>query len=191
MNFKYLLLILLVINGFLFSQIKYPKDEVQVNYVEHIRTVFYDAIEDDDINDKFLDYIKDAIKKSGGKEYAFFTAYYGASETLVAKHSYNPYTKLKYLNIGLKKISSAIKKFPESLELRFLRFSILHYIPSFLGYSSERNEDLGVIYKLLLEKDYSEVAQSIQQGIINFLIESDRLKDTELKRLEVLMVAKK
>lgn len=169
---------------------KYPKDEVPADKVEFIRTIFYEAVENSDKNDEMYEYVEEAIKNHRGNS-SFLNAYLGASETLVAKHSYNPYIKWNSLNKGLKKISGSINKHRESLELRFLRFSILHYLPSFLGFSKERDEDLVILYALLLRRDYDEVAYEVQEGIINFLLESERLNTAQVQKLKSLIVAKK
>lgn len=171
-------------------QNKYPKDELPADKVEFIRTIFYEAVESSDKNDEMYEYIEKAIKNHRGNS-AFLTAYLGASETLVAKHSYNPYTKWNSLNKGLEKIGGSINKYRESLELRFLRFSILHYLPGFLGFSKERNEDLASLYSLLLKRDYEEVSYEVQEGIINFLIESERLTTGQVQKLKSLILARK
>ncbi|MDY0079579.1 MAG: hypothetical protein RBR95_03250 [Ignavibacteriaceae bacterium] len=184
------LLILFLGTGSVFGQTKHPKDELPQEKVDFIRTIFYEAVEDEDKNDEMYEYIENALKSHPSNP-SFLTAYLGASETLVAKHSYNPYTKWTYLKKGLVKIDDAIRKYKESLELRFLRFSILHYLPSFLGFSKEREEDLITLYRLLLKKDYSEIDFEVQTGIINFLIESERLTSKQIKELEKITIAKK
>jgi len=184
-----LTLFLLLLSTSIFTQTKFPKDEVSPTEVEFIRITFYEAVESSGKNDELLDYINVLLDKSPSKKPVFLLAYQGASETLIAKHSYNPYTKWNYLNKGLEKIGGAIEKYKESLELRFLRFSILHYLPGFLGFAKERNEDLNYVFNLLLQKDYSEIDNSVQEGIITFLIESERLNAHQVRKLQSLLLA--
>jgi hypothetical protein len=157
--------------------------------VSNLRHTFYSAVEDEDKVDALFSLIKDRFSSNISKYPSIILAYFGAGETLIAKHSYNPFKKVSYLNSGLEKIEKAITKTPDNLEIRFIRFSILHYIPSFLGYSNEREEDLNSIYNLLLKKDYSEVTMSIQNGIKNFLLESGRLTKTQQQALMNLKIA--
>ncbi|MBI5807230.1 MAG: hypothetical protein HZA74_02405 [Ignavibacteriales bacterium] len=72
---------------------------------------------------------------------------------------------------------------PDNLEIRFMRFSILHYVPSFLGYNSEKENDAAVIVKLLMRKDYSILDSEIQKGIAEFMINSKRLDDNSILSL--------
>ena len=155
------------------ADIKYPKEYCSLYHVEYIRETFYKSVEDKSTNDKFVTFLTDLNNQNPNN--FFVLAYLGAAETLIAKHSYNPYTKLKYLNRGLEKIDKAIIKYPNSIELRFLRFSILHYIPSFLGFSNERNSDLNSLYELIVNKEFHEFKLNFYANIINFIVDSDRL----------------
>lgn len=72
-------------------------------------------------------------------------AYRGGAEALLAKHAWNPYTKLDYLNKSMKTLGHAIKQDSSNPEIRFIRFSIQYYVPQFLGYSKNLSEDAHVI----------------------------------------------
>ena len=49
---------------------------------------------------------------------------------------------MKNFRIGKDMLESAIKNDPESVELRFLRYSIQKNIPKFLSYSNNLEKDL-------------------------------------------------
>jgi len=117
----------------------------------------------------------------------FVVAYLGGTETLLAKHAINPFTKLDLLNSGLDKLAYALKKQPRSLEIRFMRFSILHFIPAILGHAKERDEDLAIVYELLLKKDYSELDKKTQTGLVKFLLESERLDKNQTAKMRALL----
>lgn len=156
------------------------------NY-EDIRTTFYRAVEDADTAEKLYASLTRGKYKRDVEHDPVMMAYLGASETLLGKHYFNPYSKYKHLKSGLEIIASAIQQNPDNLEIRFLRFSILHHIPSFLGYGEERNEDMRVIYRELLKKDYSSLPFDIQKGIAEFLIESGRITTEQARRLNGLI----
>jgi hypothetical protein len=160
-------------------------DTVTISY---IRKTFYSSVEDEKQTEKLIDYLRSLSNNKIELLSPLLLGYYGAAETLIGKHAFNPYTKLSKLNSGLEYIARAIKLNPNDLEIRFLRFSILHYIPGFLGYSSERDEDMKLIISLLLKKNYSELNYSIQRGIVEFMIESDRLNSRQLAQVEKLLV---
>lgn len=153
----------------------------------YIRQTFYAGVENENKAEELFNYIEKNFGKKLSKMSPFVAAYYGGSETLLAKHAGNPFTKLDRLNAGLDKIAYALKKMPNSLEIRFMRFSILHYLPFFLGHEKERDDDLAVIYDLLLKKDYSELDKKTQEGVIKFVLESDRLEKNKRPKLQALL----
>lgn len=154
---------------------------------EDIRVTFYKAIEDAGTAERFYASLASGKYSRDAEKDALLKAYLGAAETLLGKHYINPYSKYKHLKSGLEIIASAIKKDPSNLEIRFLRFSILHHLPGFLGYGSERDEDMKVIYRELLKKDYTELPYDIQKGIAEFLIQSGRISAEQIKRLNGLL----
>lgn len=74
-------------------------------------------------------------------------AYLGALQAILAKHVFNPISKLNTFKEGKKNIEQAIKIEPDNAELRFIRLSIQKNAPSFLGYRSSINEDTEFIKK--------------------------------------------
>ncbi len=156
---------------------------------DEVRVRFYAAIEDQNEAEKLFTHLGSNLMSPVVSKDPVLKAYYGASETLLGKHYLNPYSKYKHLKNGLEVIGQSIKSESRNLEVRFLRFSILHYIPSFLGYSGEREEDLKVIYSGLLKKDYKSLSFDIQKGIIEFIIRSGRLSQKQIEAMNGLLLA--
>lgn len=144
----------------------------EVRPKEKIRRLFYSSIESKDTLNIFGEQLKELQSKVDEN---FFLAYHGAYLTLVAKHSLNPYTKYFKLKDGIKLLNKTIQKQPESLEFRFLRLSILNYLPPFLGYDDWFFEDYEKIIVLIKKKDFSEVDKQTQKGILEFLLRSSKL----------------
>lgn len=154
--------------------------------IHQVRKQFYAAIEQEDSAEALYSKLQSALGLRADKQGAVLYAYYGAAETLLGKHAFNPYNKWKYLQSGLSKLQTAISKQPDNIEIRFLRFSILHYIPSFLGYGKERESDLETLYRLFISRAPSDLPSSIYKGAVEFVIKSDRLtksQNTELQKL--------
>jgi len=154
---------------------------------EYIRKTFYAGVENEEKAEELKEYIDKKFGKKLKSMDPFVVAYLGGAETLLAKHAINPFTKLDLLNSGLDKLAYALKKQPRSLEIRFMRFSILHFIPAILGHAKERDEDLAIVYELLLKKDYSELDKKTQTGLVKFLLESDRLDKNQTAKLRPLL----
>lgn len=82
--------------------------------------------------------------------------YEAAFHMFMAKHTGNPIKKMGYFNGGKKMLEQQIKTDPNNIELRFIRLCIQYYIPAYLGYRDniEQDKDFLVsnLYKLKDEK---------------------------------------
>ncbi|GEM_PF-774592 len=165
---------------------KLQKEFLNEPDLDKLRISFYSAVE----NQKLMKIFWNDIVKNFGEKVNYTQpmnlAYFGVYKTLEAKHSFNPYTKLKKLQGGLELLEKAIKLDKSNLEIRFMRFSVLHYIPDFLGYQQEKESDAANIYNLLLKEDFTLLDKDIQKGIADFLVDSKRIsKDKQNKLIKL------
>ncbi|MEY4110176.1 MAG: hypothetical protein RLZZ46_531 [Bacteroidota bacterium] len=79
-------------------------------------------------------------------------AWWGATETLLAKEAMFPGTKLNLLDKGMEKINATLKKFPADPEIILLRFMIESQVPAFLGRSKNLDNDKTFLLKNLQQK---------------------------------------
>jgi len=156
----------------------------EIVILDELRYTYYSGVE----NEEYIDTLKDMIHNNYGDDIAVYSplalAYKAGFYALKSKHAFWPFTKMSYLNDSMRLFEQAISKDSTNLEIRFMRFSILYYVPGILGYSKEKENDLKIIYNLLLQNDFSIVSYEIQQGIVEFLIESDMLSSEETKILK-------
>ncbi|MCX7876118.1 MAG: hypothetical protein N2321_08140 [Melioribacteraceae bacterium] len=183
---KFYKLILILIFTFKFninasSTDKFSESEIKI--IDDLRAVYYKAVEDDFYINDLEKYIYKYISNNP-KFKLYEIAYLGGIEAVKSKHAFWPMKKLNHLKEAMKYLSQAIDLAPDNLEIRFLRFSILHYVPSFLGYGKEREEDANEIFKLLMKKDFSLVNKEIQIGIFEFMISSERIDNASIKILQ-------
>lgn len=115
--------------------------------MEKIKQAMVKAVESQSVTDSL--YSKLTGKKSDN---ALIIAYIGTLEALKAKHSWNPYQKVRFVSLSQKTMAKAISLEPYNLQIRFMRFSIQHYTPQFLGYSNNIKEDLKIIIRHYKEK---------------------------------------
>lgn len=167
MCFKNIALVLLMF-GFL--------QNVKANAVEieKVRKWYVLAIESSGQTEMLIKHLHSIKNKN-----ALLIAYQGGAEALMAKHSWNPYQKLTYLNKSQLTLKKAIALDPSDAEIRFLRFSIQHFIPAFLGMSAELEEDKKVILSNLYTTN-----GGVKSAIIKFLAESGKCNDAELEILK-------
>ncbi len=151
-----------------------------------IRTNFYKAVSSEEITDTLKKFIEQKYSENYENFCPVILAYYGGIEALKAKHAFNPIAKLDYLISALNKLKKAVNENPDNLEIRFLRFSVLHNLPAILGYNDELISDKNETYKLLLQKNYSKLNLNLQKGIVKFLLESGRLSEKQQETLQQL-----
>lgn len=113
------------------------------------------------------------------KPTALVTGYIGTLQALKAKHTWNPYYKIKYLNDAEKTFKTAVTGDPSNIEIRFMRFSVEHNVPGFLGYTKNLVADRTEIIKQIEHKHYASADAALVKTIITFLIDSKRCTPTE------------
>ena len=82
-------------------------------------------------------------------KYPLLAGYKGSATMIMAKHVYNPVSKLSYFNKGKKILERAIAVDSSIVELRYLRFTIQQHAPSFLYYKSRMATDRQFLVKSL------------------------------------------
>jgi len=134
-------------------------------------------------NPRLTDSIYERLNNLHNKT-ALITAYVGTLEALKAKHSWNPYHKVKYVKISLKTMQQAIDMDKENMEIRFMRFSIEHYTPGFLGLSKDLNVDKKEIIKHYQNRNFGTADETLIKNVARFMIDSKRCKSEEINLLK-------
>ncbi|SKB83394.1 hypothetical protein SAMN05660841_02586 [Sphingobacterium nematocida] len=138
-----------------------------------VRKDFNKGVKDQDLCEKHLDVLEKHAKTSVEKGYE------AAFHMFMAKHTGNPIKKMSYFNGGKKMLEKQIKIDPNNIELRFIRLCIQYYIPTYLGYRDniEQDKDFLVsnLYKLNDEKT--------KDVLYNYLKGAKMYTDQELVQL--------
>ena len=75
-------------------------------------------------------------------------------------------------------LNKAVNLDSTSIEIRFLRFAVLHNIPSILGYSKEAKEDAERLYSIIINpKNYGD--NFLIEKVADYLIKSERLNEKQ------------
>jgi hypothetical protein len=159
------------------------------NEMEYIREQFYLAVEDEDALERLEEHLIVNFSEDITGYPPIILAYKGGIEALKAKHAFSPFSKFSHLMDALDILETAVSRMPGNLEISFIRFSILDNIPSFFGYGKERNTDKKVIISELLRNDFSSINKETQKGIIEFLLRSDNLSESEKSLISEKCVA--
>ena len=192
MKFFPIVLLLTVLFGFgslSFAQKDYASSNPELETVNQIRKLFYEAVESEEKLEELENFFNKNFTDKALIYHPALLAYTGAIDALKAKHAFNPFTKFSRVLSSLNTLERAVNREPNNLEIRFIRFSILHNLPGFLGYGKERNDDMMVIVSQLAEKDYTRYDPKLQKDVIEFMLDSERLNDSQTVQLKKLAVA--
>lgn len=111
-----------------------PSDLSQTE-LERIRTDYTKAVDDKGLCERNIS----ALKKHTGE--ALSEGYLGAYMMIMAKHAFNPISKLNWFKKGRRHLDTAIDTAPKNLEIRFLRLSIQSNAPQILNYDDQIKAD--------------------------------------------------
>ena len=139
-----------------------------------IRKAIVQAVNNESITDSLLQKLRPFSDSN-----PLILGYVGTLQALKSKHHWNPYSKLKYLQLATKTMNKAVAVAPMNLEIRFMRFSIQHYTPSFLGYSKQLAEDRQVLVKLYDTQNFGTADAIFIKSIARFMLESKRCTEAE------------
>ncbi len=106
----------------------------QIN-VDKMRAEYATAVKDKKLCEANLKILESGANTATEK------GYLAAYEILWAKHMGNPFSKLGQFKKGKKLLESVIIKYPDNIDLRFIRWSVQTHAPSFLNYSKDRLRD--------------------------------------------------
>jgi hypothetical protein len=87
--------------------------------------------------------------------------YEAAYHMFMAKHTGNPLKKMSYFRNGKKMLEEEITNNPSEIELRYIRLCIQYYIPSYLGYKDNIEEDKDFLVNNLYKLKDKETKQLI------------------------------
>lgn len=114
---------------------------------------------------------------------AVITGYIGTLQALRAKHAWNPYYKVSYLDQASKTLDKAVKLDPRNIEIRFLRYTVEYFVPPFLGYSKHVAEDRKILIQEISNKNFNSADIEVIKNVVNFLIEKAECSDAEIAKL--------
>jgi hypothetical protein len=152
---------------------------VSADDLPQIRKEYYAAVNDEKAADRFYQ----KLKKQNLSE-PLLLAYFGSAQAIRARHAINPYNKVSFLRAGMKTLNSAVAKDSENLEIRYLRFSLEHYIPSFLGYSKHLESDRKKIVELSKQRKFGSMDKVLLVSLLNFMKETKRCSPQEIATLD-------
>jgi hypothetical protein len=149
--------------------------------VDKLRTLLYASTNRESALDSLDNYITKLVNSK--PDSPLILAYKGAAVSIRAKYNFWPWDKLSDVHKGLELLNKSVDLDKDNLEIRFLRFAVLHNLPSILNYSDEADQEAESIFSLLTNKNYS-YDEFLIKNVVEFLINSERLTFNEVKMLK-------
>lgn len=115
-------------------------------------------------------------------------AYQAASEAVMAKYVWNPYTKLKHLQTASAMFQEAVKRDEKQPEIRFLRFTVEHYVPRYLHLSEHVAEDKRIVINSLQEYPKSDLSEGLARTMRDFMLSKDHCTEAEKEILRNIKI---
>lgn len=116
--------------------------------------------------------------------------YKGALEAIMTRTTWNVFKKIGYLNKSQISFNKAVEIDPNNVEVRFMRLSVEHEIPGYLGYSSHMKEDKEFVVKHITQFNPSKMDQQILKEILAFVKKSGHFSNTEILLFEGFFASK-
>ncbi|GHA54473.1 hypothetical protein [Pontibacter akesuensis] len=117
-------------------------------------------------------------------EDASVLAYKAASEAVMAKYVWNPYSKLKQVKSAAAIFEKAVEKDADNPEIRFLRFTVEYYVPRYLNLSPNIEKDKKIVIEALKEHPKSGMPTELARTILDFMISKEHTTPAEKKVLQ-------
>ncbi len=150
--------------------------------IDEIRDKFQKAIDNSSMTDK-LSMELNKIQKPE----PLVLAYIASLEALKAKHSWSPMSKLQYMESHKKMMNEAVRKLPNSMEIRYLRYNIQRSVPSYLGYSQNLAEDKKFIIEAFINKKFDSKNKKLIREVYDYMVQSNSLTPEEKLKMEKVL----
>ncbi|MDX2190487.1 MAG: hypothetical protein SFY32_11545 [Bacteroidota bacterium] len=147
-----------------------------------LRLKFYQSVDNEKIAKSYL---KELSSKSNSGN-PLVKGYKAAVCMLMAKHVFNPYSKIKYFIDGKNELEQSISLSPDNVELILIRFAIQTNAPTFLGYYSNINSDKQFLIAKLKDQANANVDTDLRKIMIQYLKQSGKCSNDEIKFLHLL-----
>ena len=127
-----------------------------VSDMNKIRDLFISASEDESKNIELLNLTQGYTVDYSPVVYA----YHAAAEMIMAKHVILPTSKLSFFNSGKKKLEMVINRYPNLVEIRYIRYAVQKGAPSFLDYQANMSEDRKFVLANYKKMNWSKTFKS-------------------------------
>ena len=143
---------------------------------QQMREWFLQSMQRKSALDSFMSKLEKLAIKTPAQE-----CYYGICYALSTQYTSGMWAKIKLVNESHSVLNHAIARDPQDPELRFIRLTLEHFLPAFLGMSKDIPSDLAVI---MAHPDFVSDSPPLKKKALEFLISTHRCNADQNKALE-------
>jgi hypothetical protein len=114
-------------------------------------------------------------------------AYHAALQAVMGKHALGPWQKYRRVKVGLAECDGLAESFPDSLEIRMLRYSTCRQLPEFFGTHPQAAADLAALLDMFERNADSNVPAPLRHGYIRWILDHGQPAPGQRTRLEKLL----
>ena len=166
-----------------------PQGDGAQRQLETLRAMYFLSVESGNWNDRARDSVgvfRSAIQPET-RAAVTLEAYAGALEVVRAKHSRWPPNKIKYLNAGAAILDDLVERYPDNLEVRYLRYASYRFLPFFLRRDESVSSDLDTLVRDLPSRPET-FSPTVYDGVVRFILANSSLGAEDKSRLERTLV---
>ncbi len=151
---------------------------------QQLRDYFWESIQRKSALDSFISKLEKIVVKSPAQE-----CYYGICYGLRTHYVDGLWSKIKLVKEAKGLLDHSIERDPTDPELRFIRLTLEHYLPTFLGMSKDIKKDLAVI---LARPNLIADSPPLRKKALEFLLDTNRcnLEQTKILQLQLAVLNK-
>ena len=141
----------------LFLFVFFNETQAQEFNLYEARDLFIEASKNKEMVNTLYEITKNSSIDINYKKYT----YNALAILLQSKYAINPFYKIKSFKEGKEKLDRVIHRFPNDIELRFLRFCVQNDTPEFINYKKNMQED-----SRLIKDNISKSSEKLQHFIL-------------------------
>lgn len=116
-----------------------------------------------------------------------FRAYRAALEALAGKYSHAPWAKYRHVKSGLARFAGLVEAYPDSIEVRMLRYATCRPLPDFFGVRPQADADLAALVELFGQAPDPMVPAAQRRGYVQWIVDHGQPAPELRARLEKLL----
>jgi len=145
--------------------------------IMEVRSLYEKAVTDESACNKLIEMLSPYNENNN----PLYAGYQASAIMMMAKHVFNPFSKMSYFKRGKSILETAIKADENNIELRFLRFNAQTHIPSFLGY----DDSIQIDTKFLMNSFPNIQDLQLKEFLLPYLRKSNYISEDKKAQLQL------